>query len=625
MSLEDLERELYGQKKEERIGGGSKKSKNQEKVDLRVENPWQNGEEKIKNKSPKSIGPAKLFIIFLVTVLLVLTGIAGYYLFQYFTTKDVSLETSGPKEVLVGSPFSVSLNFENLSTKKLIDSKLSLSLPDGIYFYEDRNKKITTQDRGIITPGQIIKDEFKLIATGSFPKTYQINASISYTYEGSAFASRFDKKTSFEVLVRDSVINLDLNAPEKVFNGEDFEMSLEYQNISDEILPETIINFKLPQEFKLSNSEPTLENSSIKILNINPKTKGVIILSGIIIGKEYSFLNIEALAQVKTDFGYYDVGSQSVSLSISPSLLNIQISLSNENGFVSPGANAGFLVNFSNNSNETLSDVILVVRPKGEMFDFSSIDSSGYFNDADRSITWTATNLPILKELNTKASGSASFNIKIKDQFPISKLSDKNFTIKVFGEISSPTVPANVIASKTLGVSESEYKISGKLDFSQKVYFDEPSSDITNNGSLPPKVGNPTQYTIHWNLKTLASDFSGIKIKASLGTGVGWTGKVKSNISTVPFYNSRTQEIVWDIPNIQANKGVIEPGPEAIFQVEVIPSSTQTDQSFGIISQANLSGFDEFIKRNINLSSREIDSRNLSDALLPPKFDRVAP
>lgn len=638
MSLEDLEKQLYGQKapssKKEEVKSSSKKETSQDFSDVFLENPWEIKEVEKSEPSPlvsqnnlgRVIRWGRWLFWILIGVAVVLFGIAGFYLYQYFSVKETGLEIKAPSEALVGTSFTVAVVFENSSSKTLISPKLSLVLPEGIIYLEDESKRIIEKDLKEIAPSQIVKEEFEVALIGKPFQTYRFDSSLSYAYPSSALSNRFSKKASFLVLAREPVLSLDLTGPEKVLDGQEFEVSLRYQNQDSKPLS-GIIEFQIPKEFSLQGSEPQLEKNQLILENLSPSQERAALISGFLSGEEYSYFPFGVVAKVKIKDKYYPIEEKQLSISLLPSPLSLKIELEGQNKdkIVFPGQNLNFRVSFNNGADINFSDVILEVELKGKMFNFSSLKTKGYFDDTQKKITWTATDLPLLKEIKARSGGSVSFSIGLLSSYPVESLADKNFTLQLKGKISSPTVPYNVVAPKTTGTAQAEYKVGGQIFLSQSAYFLEPSPDIVNQGSLPPKVGVPIQYTIHWDLETWATDFKDIKISSFLGTGVKWTGKVKTNISTVPVYNPRTQEITWEIPLIEANKGVVEKSPQAVFQVEFVPSSLNLDNRFIIVSKTNLSATDAFTEKVSEISLKSLDSRELSDSDLPPKYDRVIP
>jgi hypothetical protein len=192
-------------------------------------------------------------------------------------------------------------------------------------------------------------------------------------------------------------------------------------------------------------------------------------------------------------------------------------------------------------------------------------------------------------------------------------VSDKNFTLTIAAEISSPTVPEGTSADRTVSVANASNKVMGKTDIIAEALWRDAKAGILNTGPYPPKVNQPTQYTIHWKVVNYATDVSDIQVSAYLQAGVRFTGTVKSNIGTSPVYDQNSGLITWNIPSLPATKGVISPPAEAIFQVEATPSSNQVNRDMPLMSETNLEAKDMFTGLQIQSKAPGVDTRIPTD------------
>lgn len=631
MSLEDLEKELYsGREVKERIADSESPHKNssQQAPPYTTESPWSMLSSS-ETDAPSGAGFGwywKVAFAALIFILIGLAGLASFYLYQYFTTKDVSLTVLAPEEVSVGVPFAVSVTLENLSGKTLQDPRISLALPDGVVYLDDSAKRVVSLDLDPLAPAEIARRDFSFVIVGSPLSTYRLENIFSYRYDSSNLSSTFNKKKTVELLARDPIITLELSAPDKVLSGEDFELNVLYEYTGQETLSNARIALFLPRDLRIINSDPVIGSDGvITLTSLAPGERGAISLSATIQGKPYSFFSVDAVAQISLGSFMYDITKKSASISLSPSPLSLAIALSSGSTTTYPGEILSYQLTFSNNADINLSDVVLSATLVGDLFDVSSVQSDGHFNDTNKTITWTAVNNNLLKELRARESGSVSFRVRVKKTLPSNQLSDKNFSVRVLGEIVSPTVPYSVIAKKTIATADIETFIGGQINFAQQAYFNESSVDIDNNGILPPRVGFPTEYTIHWTISALSTDWESTRIRAFLGPGVLWTGKVKTNAKTAPTYNERTQEIIWDVGQVYAGRGSVDPSLYAIFQVSIRPSVNQVGDAVILVNSPTLSAYDTFIAQSVTRSLRAISIRDLSDQNLPSGFDKVAP
>jgi hypothetical protein len=186
-------------------------------------------------------------------------------------------------------------------------------------------------------------------------------------------------------------------------------------------------------------------------------------------------------------------------------------------------------------------------------------------------------------------------------------LGDKNFTLKMNAQISSPTVPPGTQASSTISAVSAENKVGGKISLSVPAYWRDAASGVLNSGPYPPKVNQTTQYTIHWAITNYSTDVENVTVSASLQSGTTCTGIVKSNVSAVPACNAATGLVTWTIPtNIPATTGITGPPAEAVFQVQNMPAINQTGNAVTLLGPTTLQATDVFTGAAYKISADAI-------------------
>ena len=65
------------------------------------------------------------------------------------------------------------------------------------------------------------------------------------------------------------------------------------------------------------------------------------------------------------------------------------------------------------------------------------------------------------------------------------------------------------------------------------------------------------------------------------------------------YYNPETREIVWEIPKLSANTGIISPAKEVVFQVSIIPEEEDIGSAMEIMSEVKAISQDEFTRNTI--------------------------
>jgi hypothetical protein len=524
-------------------------------------------------------------------------GLGGYYFLFGQKGAEISLEFVKPREIFVGQPFNLSVSFSNYSDRVLGDVNLSLILPEGLAFMgQPKDRRVSEKLVGDLGPGSLGQESFDLIALDGADSLKRIEAKLTYKLGGGSGAV-FESSAKTDLALGRPAADMSFSVPERVLSGEDFEISLTYRNNTREDLKNLELKIDYPPVFQYKNSsvEPQSGKNVWAINNLARGEEGVLVISGNAVGPANSLFAFKAEIAANVRGERYTLASQTAGLSISSSPLSLEAEVNNSPNYLSrPGDGLNYSFVYRNNSNVAMENVNIRAVMTGEMFDFATVRTNAAFNSLNNTFTWNAANTPELANVPPGGEGKVEVYLQTKNSYPIRRLSDKNFTLKVHVEIESRTVPPGTIAERTISVARLETKVAGRLDVDALGYWRDADSGIVNGGTYPPRVNRPTSYTIHWLIRNYASDAAGVRVSAFLQSGSRFTGVVKSNAASVPVYNPASGEVVWDIGNVPANKGVVDAPLTAIFQVENTPAVNQIGQNVVLIGETRVTGQDSF-------------------------------
>ena len=566
--------------------------------------------------------------IFWALAVLAIIGVAasGFYFYDYFSaSREISLSASVPNNVLMGVPFDLAVDFDNGSKNILENVRLSVLLPEGTAALNvGKEKRVFEKEIGDIDPESGFSEKIKILVFSGGESVKKFNISVNYD---SSLGVAFEKKQSAEISIREPAIKLDLVAPEKVLNNEEFETIIKYANISEFDFSGVKLNFNFPKDFIVKSFNPAINGNVLDIGNLNKNQKGEIAVVGKISGANQTFFEINSSVEAFYGNQVFKISEKTAKVNIAPSPLFLKIESDITSGYVLPNNNLRFRIAYLNNSDVGLGDVIIKAKLSGEMFDFSRLRTNASFNSRDNTLTWNAASDFGLRLIEPGGSGAVEFEISVKQSYPIKRLSDKNFVLKIAADISSPTVPYYVAADKTTGFANWEIKVAGAITLDSKIYFRDYSalaSGISNKGSLPPKANQPINFIIHWIVGNYSTDVREANVGAYLGSGVRLVGEAKSNINTIPVYNERTQEVSWFIDKIAATKGIINKPIEAVFQIELLPNANQIGQYPILIGDSSISTIDEFVNLQLTGAAEGVTTRDLSDIGFDSKNGEVS-
>jgi len=550
-----------------------------------------------------------------VFTLLVLAGggFLGFLWYQSRATSGLALEVSTPDQVRLGIPFEATVTVNNDSRTILQDSTVSLEIPEGMVFLgESSGKTLEYKTVGSIGVGSINEETFKLMVVDGTNSVKRVKAALSYT--PASLGAKFEIEKQLDINVGDAGLKLDIELPEKVLSGEDFETHITYENVSDGDYSNMELTVDYPPTFNFIKAtlNPDSGNRQWDLGDLHKASKNDFKITGNLSGPDNATFDLMVKVAAEFNGQKYTIATQKATVTVAPSPVTLRVQLNDsQDAVVAPNDLVVYTIFYANNTNLGLRDVVITAKLAGEMFNFTELSSNAAFNPNTNTLTWNAANTADLALLGSGGSGSVRAQLRLKPTYPIKRLGDKNFLLKINAQIESPTVPYGVSSTKTVSVAKLESKVIGATVIDQKAFFRDAASGMVNTGAWPPKVGKPSRFTIHWDVTNYATDVSNVEVRGFFGPNVRFTGAVKSNTGRVPTYNERTQEMVWMIDKITATKGVISSPTQAIFQVEVIPS--QAGGYAQLTQDVTLKANDDFVGKPLQSGDAGLNTNLIDD------------
>ena len=368
-----------------------------------------------------------------------------------------------------------------------------------------------------------------------------------------------------------------------------------------------------PKEF---NPNPNTSNNIWQVKSLKKGNGGRISIEGSLNGREEEHKVISAKLKRKINDKYVDYQRASAVTVISNPILGLEILVNNSSDYsTSLGNRLNYTIRYSNNSNFNLSGMYMTVKLDGEMFDFSTLDTrGGSFDDTNKTITWNSGTISELSRLLPNAKGQITFSIILKSSFSsvISGTSSRDSLVKASAKFGTPNVPAEINSDELAVSGAIVTRIGTQPTFNQFVYYDDQDFDST--GPLPPRVGEETAFTIHWQLTNPGNEIESAKVIAKIPAGIRLSDPIKAEEGQpLPVYNSNSSEITWNVGKLPYGAGIFSGKYEASFQVKVKPSSLQKGSIIPLLENIQFTGTDSFIKQNIVINGSVLNSDNLVD------------
>lgn len=565
---------------------------------------------------------SKLFF----TISVLAFAMAAYFIFLHNrSTKDVSLELKAPNEVRAGAPFEASLELKNSSGAEIYSPKVWLDLPEGLRVIQATDpisNKIFGEKAEInnIKPGEKKRLIFQIIAAASEVaqdgegRVTQISGKMEYALARSSVLELQDDR---EVLIKGQATQISVQKSDLVLNNSVFEIRINYKNISNFDFEDVAVQVKYPDKFKFVSAsvEPSSLNNYWKMGGLRTGAKGEITIQGTLRGAQGASFDFPVTILANIGGSDYPIGREVAETQMAPALLNLTVETNgSENYTAKLGDELKYTIRYVNSSGIVLKNVSMTALVRGEMVDFSSLESAGRLDSSRGVVVWDSQNTSAFLEMQPGAAGSVEFSIKLPNKYPIQRFGDKNFNVRVSVEASSPSVPYYFSGDSTRTEKEVVTKVGGYLNIEAKNFYRDPESGTANGGELPPAVGKATGYTVHWIIRNFSNDASGVKVSAPMQKNVFWKGLVSTNGETAPSYDEAGGEVIWEIPKIQAGRGVATDPIKAVFKIEGVPEAGDVGKFQELMGVVKIRAVDDYTGEALANSDLPISTNLVDDA-----------
>ncbi|MBI2624881.1 MAG: hypothetical protein HYW70_00885 [Candidatus Nealsonbacteria bacterium] len=523
-----------------------------------------------------------------------ISGIMGYWYYQrnIYSKEILRLEIIAKDAIQLGEEIEYTVKYKNNGDITLEEPRLIFEFPQNSILQNGQTKRQQTFLNDIY-PGEGKTISFKARLLGKEGETKEAKALLSYRPKN--LKARYESETSHIALIKSAPITFEMDLPSKIESGKEISFRLNYFSNIDYPLSGLGIIVEYPSGFNFSKAVPKgLDKTQWDIGLLNKADGGKVEITGNLsgeIGEEKEF---------KAELGLWQDGefiplkeTIKAAIIVKPALYIIQHINGNPQYVASPGDTLHYEIFFRNIGEDAMDNLFLIARLDGKAFDFSTIKSAfGDFEPGDNSIIFDWRKVPKLQLLAPQEEGKIEFWISLKERWDLSGDQDKN-----------PVIRNKIYLSQAR--EEFENKVNSRIEVVQKGVFED--EVFGNTGERPPRVGQPTTYTITWQAKNYFNDVKGAKIRAVLGKGVRLTGKIFPEDSSLTF-DSQSREVVWRLGDLEAGRGVLNPVPNVSFQIEFIPVQDQRGKVITLIGDPEISGEDQWTGQNISGKDGKVES-----------------
>jgi len=626
MSLKDINEDLYKTKsdiqkryhEENRFDPFLAKESSEE---LSKEEEWKALR---KGLSPRMKKIIRVFLIAAAAATIIYLGYLGYKWIKdsSFSDTKVIIEINGPAEIDSSKPASYKIKYSNNNRIAIKEAEIILNYSDN--FQPEENPKLEPAGYG---SSRIKLGEMKSYSQGEFelkgkfyaPQDYMIYMKATLNYTPSNFNSPFQSLGQMVVKVKASPLELRVTAPREAASGENVEYIIDYKNLSTRAFGDLRIKIEYPDgfEFKEADPAPTEGKEVWYVGNLDLNQSGKIIIKGVMTGlKDEAKIIKVSLGNLASGGSFINYSQKEEITKIKGLPLSIvQRTEGTADNVTNPGDRVYYILNYKNEGNVGLRDVIVTLEIKTSVLDFSKLElDKGSYDSSKSTFTWKTGDIPGLKNIEPGQGGEIRVSIPVVNVVPVKSAADKNFTINSIARIDSPDIPTPLGSNKTIATSQLSIKLNSKVILEARGYYND--ANIKNSGPLPLQIGKETTYTLHWLITNVSNDISNVQISAFLPTGLKWKGKTYPDSETIS-YDERTNQILWQVGKLDNGVGVLNSPREVSFQIGIIPESSQLKKMLTLLNVSTLTAKDLFTTKDIRVEIKEKNTQLKEDTEIP--------
>ncbi|HDZ54184.1 MAG TPA: hypothetical protein ENI19_03050 [Candidatus Nealsonbacteria bacterium] len=519
----------------------------------------------------------KILTIFIILVILLIGSAVWYYQKNFFSKGILKLEILALTEIELGQEIEYLVKYKNNGNLTIEEPRLIFEYPEGAVIEEGKSLR-QEMDLENIYPGEEKTLSFKARLLGKENEAKKAKVALSYRVKN--LNTRFELSTSHTALIQFIPLTFEFDFSSKLEAGKNIKIRLNYFSNVDFPLSNLRIEIDYPQGFEFINSKPKgLAENEWEISLLNKAQGGRIEIEGKLAGEVFSrkIFRARLISWHQDNAIVLKEIAKGLEL-IEPSIYIYWQVNGSPQYTANPDDYLHYEISFKNIGETALENLFLRVKLEGDTLDFDNLQpGSGKFQKEIGTIYWDQIMVPQLRLLPSLEEGKVEFWVQVKKEFS--------------SGLRNPVIKAKINLNQAK--EEIITKINSKLVISQKGFFNQ--GPFQNTGSIPPKVGSFTTYTIYWQVKSFYNDTKNVKAKATLPSTVWLTGEIEVKEAKLSF-DPGSREIVWDIGDLLAGKE----GQEINFQIKFTPKPTQKGKVVDLIPGARIIGEDtwtEFIIR----------------------------
>ena len=548
----------------------------QESVPTQEQTPMQTASSDIVALEDKpSRGYRKFVLLGSLLIFIFVAAISSVYLYlggNQISTHNVQIAINGPAVIGGGEVVQLQIGISNQNSVTMESGSLILKYPEGTQSAGD-SPRILYEDRipvDDIAPGETRNVPVRVVVFGDEQALKTIEATIEYRVDGTNSTLHNDAEP-LAIRISSSPLVLRIESVEKVASGQLVDVIMTAVSNASTPLKDILITASYPNgfEFENSNPAPVFGENVWRIDEILPEEEIEIKLQGIVRGLTEETFRINFSAGHPNPDNQYLLGSTLAEAKkdffIERPFIDVEIAINNDTDrdvIIPQGKKSDVQLGITNTLDETVYDMVVEVVTSGNALTESSIESdNGFYDSNSGTVRWEVSNNESFSQVLPGDRRTLEFEV---NQGPNLATASFDMVVNVYAR----RVDESSASETLIGTIKAEAKYSAEIIVGAQAGRNV--GRFSDNGPIPPEVGETTSYTLSLVAEAGANDMTGAVVKTSLPVYVNWLDQYDSD-GTVT-YNSVSKELEWDIGDISMGDR-----KQFIFQVSMKPSVSQLD------------------------------------------------
>ncbi|MFA5420534.1 MAG: hypothetical protein WC280_00705 [Patescibacteria group bacterium] len=502
--------------------------------------------------------------------------------------KNVSLQIeSDQQSITVGQLKTFELDYK--VNKDIKDSEVNIVLPRGFILESTSPAGAFNQEKnsfylGDLNSGLSSKIKINGYVVGEKDDTQMI----SFTFNCDK-CGKNGILNSFFYSINKDIVDFEINLPERIYSGSEFEASMKLNNNASRSISNLIID--LGGDLKIEKSGQKIENNKIIIDSMAEKESLDISFFATTQKSE-----VELKPNLEFTFLEKKYTSQKQQKVITSKEAQFNFEAISEPTIYQDGELLSYKINYQNKGQETIKNIKIKLTSANENFSIDSIkessESKNYFLE---------NNIIKIEDLINNENGSINIDISYNQKNIIGN-QEVSLRADIEYQINGQTIKYTKYSNKN--------KVSSKTSTSMSAYYYSPQGDQLGVGPLPPAVDMATNYWIFLEFNNSGNSLENLVLTAELPENVYFSGN-KRVLDGRLNYAEIGKRLIWEVSEI--NNGINK--YRANIEVTLIPESSDFNKVLNLVENIKFSFKDSFTGEDVSGNLSNITTNLENDRL----------